>query len=166
MFLLNNRAQECYDARYGVLISILLYTRSPKYVTSYYYLSNEDNYYIHRVYKFFPAVFGVELWRQGTSTKAFQFLHHLGVCQGIHAARACTDRIALNYDQEVKNWKDDIEVGLIYCSFMHLCHFVNFPWNFQLQTAPIFSTDIIQIPPLIYDCQNLLPQVNRLVKTW
>lgn len=74
------------------MMSIQLYTHAPK------------------VYKMTQSTLGVELWRQGASGATFKLLNFLGVSQSVQAARGNVDKVSKTYDQEIVDWKENIEV--------------------------------------------------------
>ena len=102
------------QARLGLLVAIPLYTHAPQ------------------LYKLWHSALGVELWRQGTSSKAFAMLHYLGVTQGIDAARANVDRVSEGYDSQITLWKESMEVHQL--TFSNICAGTNILRNLCKQT--------------------------------
>ncbi|XP_014679610.1 PREDICTED: uncharacterized protein LOC106819501, partial [Priapulus caudatus] len=77
--------------RLGASIGIMLANRQP------------------RAYKLLPAWIGVELLRSGCKKKVFSCLSHVGICQTASSAQRCVDKIASEFDKELRQWKNDIE---------------------------------------------------------
>ena len=53
---------------------------------------------------------GVELWLEGATHKLFRVMNQMGIAQGVNAARAHVDLLRVGFDDEIMNWKKEIEV--------------------------------------------------------
>ena len=87
-----DEAEVMRQARVGIILSVIFFTLSPY------------------KYKFWPEIFGVELWRQGTSEHVFQTLNFIGLSQSISSARVKVDIFCVGFDNEIQLWKKTIQV--------------------------------------------------------
>ena len=76
----------------GTILALILHTHSP------------------RIYKTFQQMVGMELWRKGAAHDLYTILNYLGFSQGVNAARDRVDKVIVNHDQALKEWKSGIEV--------------------------------------------------------
>ncbi|KAJ8300507.1 hypothetical protein KUTeg_022026 [Tegillarca granosa] len=60
-----------------------------------------------------------EMWSSGSSQKLFQSFQHLGISKGIKGGLASVDRLRKEFDSEIKNWKQEIEIQVfVLCEIM------------------------------------------------
>ena len=85
--LTNKEAKKKWNLKAGVTVAMMLYANS------------------HQIYKFWPAVVGIEMRREKSSLKMFDLFHRIGLSQNIHAVRAHVDNLSkVHYDEEI-DWK-------------------------------------------------------------
>ncbi|XP_033629802.1 uncharacterized protein LOC117291906 isoform X2 [Asterias rubens] len=65
--LTNKEAKKKWNLKAGVTVAMMLYANS------------------HQIYKFWPAVVGIEMRREKSSLKMFDLFHRIGLSQNIHA---------------------------------------------------------------------------------
>lgn len=91
-------AVELRQCRLGNLASTILYSHSPW------------------LYKLVPQMLGVECWREGASEHLTSLLHDLGMVACSETSRTRVDAISLTYDHELKVWRQEVEVSILFLS--------------------------------------------------
>ena len=80
-------AEKLTDCRIGQMLSTVLFSHAP------------------RLYRLFPTMIGLDMWRLGAGNQTMDIFHQLGLSVNAAAARTCVDKIANEYKQEIQQWK-------------------------------------------------------------
>ena len=100
-----DEAEEIRNIRKGVVVYIVMYSRSPK------------------KYNFFQAIVSTMMWIERGSHSLFVFLNRLGVSQGSDAARSNVDKLRTGFNKQIQEWGKNAEVQ--HCTVQYdVCVFV------------------------------------------
>ncbi|XP_060570794.1 uncharacterized protein LOC132729065 [Ruditapes philippinarum] len=81
---------------FGLLVGVILHHRFPSQ------------------FKFIQQIISIQMFRSGCNHKMFRWFHKFGLCMSVNTTRQLVDRLGQDYDNKVKEWKQNIEENVLH----------------------------------------------------